>query len=375
MSEYQVAVIGAGPAGVSVALSLRDCGVRPLLIDGADDVGSSWRGRFDRLKLNTGRPFSHLPNRRYPKGTPMFPSRDEVVAHLDRHAREDGIELRLATTVNRIDRQPGGWRLRTSAGDIDASQVVVATGNQHTPTVPEWPGMEGFTGELLHSAEYRNPGPYQGKKALVVGCGSSGMEIVHDLATGGAAEAWLAVRTPPNIMLRSAPGGLSADVIAVPLYHLPIGIADAIGRAGRRANLGDLTEFGLPIPEEGVFAAVARIDKVPALVDMDVIDSIRDRSIEVVSTVASFDGDKVALEDGTRLDPDVVICATGYLRNLEPLVGHLGVLDANGKPVVQGDKPAARGLRFLGFVSRPSLIGYMAKQSKRIAKRIKRELG
>ena len=96
-------------------------------------------GRYDRLKLNTGRPFSHLPNRRYPKGTPMFPSRDEVVAHLDRHAHEDGIELRLATTVNRIDRQPGGWRLRTSAGDIDASQVVVATGNQHTPSVPEWP--------------------------------------------------------------------------------------------------------------------------------------------------------------------------------------------------------------------------------------------
>jgi cation diffusion facilitator CzcD-associated flavoprotein CzcO len=234
--------------------------------------------------------------------------------------------------------------------------------------------MEGFTGELLHSAEYRNPGPYKGKKALVVGCGSSGMEIVHDLASGEAAKAWLVMRTPPNIMLRSAPGGLSADVIAVSLYHLPIGIADAIGRAGRRANLGDLTEFGLPIPEEGVFAAVARIDKVPALVDMDVIDAIRDRSIEVVSTVASFDGDKVALADGTRLDPDVVICATGYLRSLEPLVGHLGVLDANGKPVVQGDKPAARGLRFLGFVSRPSLIGYMAKQSKRIAKRIKREL-
>jgi choline dehydrogenase-like flavoprotein len=83
-----IAVIGAGPAGVSVALSLRDRGLRPLLIDRADEVASAWRSRYDRLKLNTSRPFSHLPNRPYPKGTAMFPTRDDVVAHLDRHARE-----------------------------------------------------------------------------------------------------------------------------------------------------------------------------------------------------------------------------------------------------------------------------------------------
>ena len=374
MSEHQIAVIGAGPAGVSVALSLRDHGLRPLLIDAAHDVGSSWRGRYDRLKLNTGRPFSHLPNRPYPKGTPMFPSRDEVVAHLDRHAHEDGIELRLGTAVNRIDRELGGWRLRTSTGDIDARQVVVATGNQHTPAVPEWPGTDGFTGEMLHSCQYRNPGRTKTKRCWSSAAGSSGMEIAHDLATGGAAKAWMAVRTPPNIMLRSLPGGLSADVIALPLYHIPIRIADAIGRASRRANLGDLSEFGLPIPEEGVYAGVARLDKVPALVDMDVIDAVRDGSIEVVGTVESFDGNKVALVDGSRLDPDVVICATGYRRDLEPLVGHLGVLDANGKPLVQGEKPAAEGLRFIGFMSRPSFIGYVAKQSKRMAKRIASEL-
>ena len=63
---------------------------------------------------------------------------------------------------------------------------------------------------MLHSSEYRNPGPYQGKKVLVVGSGSSGMEIAHDLATGGAAKVWLAVRTPPNILLRSLPGGCPA---------------------------------------------------------------------------------------------------------------------------------------------------------------------
>ena len=112
MSEHQVVVIGAGPSGVAVAVSLLDCGVRPLLVDRADYVGSSWRGRYDRLKLNTGRPLSHLPSRRYPQGTSIFPTPNDVAEHLHRHAHEDGIALRLATTVNRIDpsRVAGSYR-------------------------------------------------------------------------------------------------------------------------------------------------------------------------------------------------------------------------------------------------------------------------
>ena len=304
----------------------------------------------------------------------MFPTRDDVVAHLDRHARESGIELRLATEVTRIDRRGTGWRLATSTGEINARQVVVAIGNQHTPRIPELPGADGFTGEQLHSSDYRNPRPYQGKKVLVMGSGSSGMEIAHDLAAGGAAKVWLAVRNPPNIMLRSLPGGLPGDLLSVPMYRLPVRVADAIGRRARRANLGDLSEFGLPIPDEGVFARVKRLEQVPSLVDMDVIDAVRDGSIEVVATVDSFDRDKVVLIDESRLDPNTVVLATGYLRGLEPLVGHLGVLDAKGKPVACGARPAARGLRFIGYDVRPALIGYMAKQSRRMAKRIAREL-
>ena len=94
----------------------------------------------------------------------------------------------------------------------------------------------------------------------------------------------------------------------------------------------------------------------------------------MVATVESFDGDTVVLVDGSRLDPHAVILATGFVRGLEPLVGHLGVLDSKGKPVAVGERPAATGLRFIGYDIRPSLIGYMAKQSKRMAKRIAREL-
>jgi cation diffusion facilitator CzcD-associated flavoprotein CzcO len=205
---------------------------------------------------------------------------------------------------------------------------------------------------------------------LIIGSGSSGMEIAHDLATGGAATTWLAVRTPPNIMLRSGPAGLPGDVIANPLYHVPPRLADAISRAARRRAIGDLTEFGLPVPEEGPFSRLRRLSAVPSLVDLEVIDVIRDGSIAVVPTVEAFERDAVRLVDGQRVDPDVVICATGYRRGLEPMVGHLGVLDQAGKPRAQGARPAADGLWFIGYMSRPSLIETVAKQSRRLAKQI-----
>ncbi|WP_277622301.1 NAD(P)/FAD-dependent oxidoreductase [Mycobacterium sp. IEC1808] len=372
--ERGVAVIGAGAAGVSMALSLRDRGVRPLLIDRADAVASSWRGRYDRLKLNTCKQFSHLPGRPYPKGTPVFPTRDQVVAHLERHARDDGIELRLGTEVCRIDRDSDGWLLRSTSGDIACRQVVMATGYEHTPLTPAWPGLDGFEGRVLHSSAYRNPVPYRDERVLVVGAGSSALEIVHDVATGGARKAWLAVRTAPNIMLRSLPGGLPSDLIATPLFRAPVRLADAVATLGRRLSIPDLAAYGLPKPTEGVFARGIRLGRAPAIVDRDVIDAIRDGSFEVVPTIERFDGRGVRLVDGRRLEPDTVICATGYRRGLEPVVGHLGVLDERGLPVATGETPAAAGLRFIGFQSRPGLLGYVARQSRGVARRIAAEL-
>jgi cation diffusion facilitator CzcD-associated flavoprotein CzcO len=368
-----VVVVGAGPAGVAVAVSLRDRGLRPVLIDRANQVASSWRGRYDRLKLNTGKQFSHLPRRPYPKGTPTFPTRLQVADYFDRYARQHGIELRLGTQLERIDSWSGGWRLVTSRGDIDAQQVVVATGYEHTPSVPDWPGVDGFTGDLLHSSAYRNSVPYGGRRVLVVGSGASGMEIAHDLVNGGAAKVWLAVRTPPNILLRTGPGGLPPDVIAGPLMHVPVRVADAIARFVRVQTIGDLTEFGLPVPDEGPFARAAR-NLSPTIVDMDVIDAIKDRSIEVVKSVECINDGSVSLVEGEGLRPDAIICATGYLRGLESMVGHLGVLDQQGVPRVLGPAAAADGLWFIGFVSRPSLIGHVAKRARPLAKRIAEEL-
>lgn len=368
MPYRSVVIVGAGPAGIAAALSLKDKGIRSLIVDRADTVAASWRGRYDRLRLNTGRQFSHLPGRRYPNGTPLYPTRDQVVAHLDRHAHEDGIELLLSTTVQRIDRRCPGWRLTTSNGDVDARIVVVATGYDHTPFIPNWPGT--FGGELLHSSRYRNPAPYAHRRVLVVGSGSSGMEIARDLTTGAVAKVWLSVRTPPNILPRNGPGGLPNDVVSIPLFHLPPRIADRIAAAARRRAFGDLEAFGLPVPDEGPFAKAHRLHAAPTVVDPEVIDAVRDGSVEVVGAVSALEGAKVALADGARIQPDAVICATGYRPGLHPLVGHLGVLTPAGVPVALSPLAAADGLYFHGLLSRPALIGYVAKQSRKLANRI-----
>ena len=374
MRDSQVAVVGAGPSGVATALALKEAGIRPLILDQADQVGSSWRARYDRLRLNTWRSFSHLPGRPFPKGTPTFPTRDQVIEHLERHASEDGIELQLGTRVDRIDRDDGHWSLQTSAGAIRAPQVVMAVGYEHQPFIPDWAGRESFQGSLVHSSEYRNPTSFQGKRVLVVGPGCSGMEIAHDLADGGAGKVWLSVRTPPNIVLREGPGGLPGDVLAVALLRFPARFGDAVARFGRRMDVGDLTEYGLPVPEEGVFSRMYRLGVAPAIVDKEVIEAIKTRRIEVLRAVEALDPTGAQLADGERVEPDVIICATGYRRALEPLVGHLGVLDDRGVPRAVGEKPAAEGLRFIGYVPRPGGLGYMAKEAKRAAKAIAREL-
>jgi cation diffusion facilitator CzcD-associated flavoprotein CzcO len=201
-----ILVVGGGPAGLAAAAALGRRGLRAVVPEQAGTVGAAWRGRYDRLRLNTSRLTSRLPGLRYPPGTGLFPTRDEFVAYLERYVDRHGIDLRQGVRVARIDRDGRGWRLQTSAGALRAEQVVVATGYERQPFIPPWPGRDRFAGQLLHAADYRNPVPFRGADVLVVGSGCSGMEIAYDLAEGGAGSVKLSVRTPPSIVLRSWAG-------------------------------------------------------------------------------------------------------------------------------------------------------------------------
>lgn len=376
-------VIGAGPAGLAAAARLQHRGVPVTVLEGADVLAAPWRGHHDRLRLNTSRPFSQLPGLRFPRSAGMFPDRDDMVAYLEAYAAHHGIDVLLGTPARRVDPvgpaddggQPGHrWVVRTPRGDLPASDVVVATGLLQVPFVPDWPGRDRFRGELLPAAAYRDPARFQGSDVLVVGAGCSGMEIAAELADGGAGRVRLAVRTPPNILLRSI-GGLPGDPAAMLLLRLPPRLADAPMALLRRLVVGDLTRYGLPAPTEGPFQRLARTGDAPAVVDRDVLTAIRAGRVEVVAGVTALDERGAQLADGSRADVDTVIAATGHRTGLPSLVGHLGVLDDRGRPHAAATGRAADGLWFIGYRPGPGQIGAVGRQAGRLATAIDRQTG
>ncbi|MGW1428535.1 flavin-containing monooxygenase [Streptomyces sp. NPDC002431] len=373
--DRPVYVVGGGPGGLAVAASLRELGVRAVVLEKSGRVGSSWRGHYDRLHLHTTRRRSALPGLAMPRRFGRWVSRDDMVRYLDKYADHHELEVVTGVEVSRIDRAPDGrdWQLTATGGRVLTGRaVVVATGFNHTPRVPEWPGLDTFDGDLIHASEYRDPAPYAGKDVLVVGIGNTGAEIAVDLVEGGAERVRIAVRTVPHIVRRST-AGWPAQSTAVLVRRLPVRLVDRAARLMGRISVPDLAAYGLPRPDTGLYSRV-RDGAIPVQ-DVGLIDAVKRGLVVPVAAVESFDGDAVVLADGERITPDAVIAATGYRRGLEGLVGHLGVLDARGRPTVHGARSPkqAPGLHFTGFTNPISgMLRELALDARKIAKRIAR---
>ncbi|MET7308082.1 NAD(P)/FAD-dependent oxidoreductase [Streptomyces sp. NPDC005571] len=373
-----VYVVGGGPGGLAAAAALREHGVRAVVLEKSGSVGASWRGHYDRLHLHTTRRWSALPGLAMPRRFGRWVSRDHVVRYLEKYVEHHELEVVTGVEVTRIDRAADGtgWQLTATGGRVLTGRaVVVATGYNHTPRIPDWAGRDTFAGELVHARDYRNPAPYAGKDVLVVGIGNTGAEIAVDLVEGGASRVRIAVRTVPHIVRRST-AGWPAQATGILVRRLPVRPVDRAGRLMAKAAVPDLAEQGLPRPETGLYSRVK--DGAIPVQDVGLIDAVRGGRVVPVATVESFDKDAVVLADGTRITPDAVIAATGYRRALEPLVGHLDVLDARGRPVVHGSRTPkhAPGLYFTGFTNPISgMFREMALDARKIARKLAKDTG
>src|SRR3954467_3482101 len=347
MRNADIVVIGAGPAGLAVSASLRRAALPHLVLERAADVGSSWKGHYDRLHLHTVKKYSGLPFSPWPRHIPRYPSRAAMVSYLEQYAEQHHIAPRFGVEVQRVTRGTNHFIIDTTAGQLDSQFVVVATGYNGEAKRPDFPGLGRFTGMVVHSQTYRNPAAYRGKRTLVVGAGNSGAEIALDLAEHGVNVA-MVVRGPVHVVPRDVLGRPSQQT-SVLLSRLPAGLRDALVSPVLRLAVGDLSRWGIVRPTLGPHRLIESTGRIPML-DIGTIAHVKAGRIQVVPGVQEVQPDRVCFVDGRTLAFDAIILATGYRPALERLIdGFASISDERGRPHRFGAETAIPGLFFVGF--------------------------
>ena len=233
--RYRVVIVGAGPAGLATSAELKQRGIGHVVLERGDAPGHTWMNLYDSLTLHTGKHLSTLPGLSFDRSVPIFPSRADFVAYLHRYAEMCELPIETGRSVSSVARDGDGWVVRTETGDVMADAVVMATGIVSAPRMPEVPGRERFGGRVMHSAQYRRPAGYRGRRVLVVGVGNSGGEIASELANAGA-RVTVAVRSGANVV-PLALAGIPIQYLAFAMRGLPMGARRRIAHtmANRRA--------------------------------------------------------------------------------------------------------------------------------------------
>lgn len=307
-----VIIVGAGPAGLATAASLKRRGIPYRLLERGDSLGYSWVNLYDSLRLHTGKHLSHLPGYRFAAGTALFPSREEFVRYLRDYARHFGIVVETGKEVIAATKAGTSWRVTAADGEWhEASSLVMSTGIIANPKVPSVPGRSRFRGRVLHSVEYRRPNEFIGRRVLVVGVGNSGGEIGTELARAGA-HVTLLVRSGANVVPLML-AGLPIQYVAYVMRRLP--------RAARERIIGRVQRImekkhGPPVLPRPSHSA---LDAIP-LIGFHLVDTIREGLIEVRHAgLSELTETGARFSDGSEADFDVILLATGFAPALAPL--------------------------------------------------------
>ncbi len=369
MVSTDAIIVGAGPAGLSCAATMRQLGLKVLVLDKAGMVAPVWRRHYDRLHLHTDRGHSGLPGMAMPRTYPRYPSRAQVVDYLESYAAHFDLHPIFNCAVRNVRREGSAWFADTVREQFAARVVVIATGWADFPYRPNWPGLDGYHGPIVHSSEYRNPAAYMGKRVLVVGFGNSGGEIALDLAEAGV-DVSLSVRGPVQILPRELLG-LPILTWAIAQAPLPARVADFINAPAIRLAVGSLGKLGLKVARKGPRRMIEEDRRVP-LLDVGTLARIRDGSIKVRGDIARLTGEGVVFVDSPAEPFDSLILATGFRPDLRQLLPNTrGVFDAHGMPLVTGQATAEPGLFFCGLIASPTgqlrEIGIEARRIAQIA--------
>jgi putative flavoprotein involved in K+ transport len=340
--QYDVAVIGAGQAGLTMGYELTQQGRSFVILEGADSVGSAWRARWDSLTLFTPRRHDGLPGLEFPGDPDGYPGRDEMVAYLETYAQTFELPVRTGSAVRSVRGNDGGFTLDLQdGGRVEADQVVVATGPFQIPRVPEFAADLDPKVFQTHSVGYRNPGELPDGPVVVVGGGNTGFQIAQELAASHDTHLAVGSRQTP------LPQRLGGRDIFWWLGRLGILEKNVDTRLGRRLSTRDTLIGSSP-------------------------RTAKRAGVVMHGRAVGASGRTVVFEDGSTLDVASAIWASGYRFDHSWI--ELPIADEKGKLVHRRGVTDVPGLYFLGLpwqhTRGSALVGWVKDDARFIAERI-----
>jgi putative flavoprotein involved in K+ transport len=339
--RFHVAVIGGGQAGLAMGHFLARQGRRFVILEAGDAVGSAWRSRWDSLVLFTPRRYDGLPGLAFPGDPDGYPTRDEVIAYLERYAAAFELPIELGSAVRLLTKEDERFFLDLDGRRIQADQVVVATGPFQVPLVPPLAAQLAPDLFQAHGAAYRRPADVPDGTVVVVGGGNTGFQIAKELSATH--------RVYLSIGSRQTP--LPQTFLGRDLFWwlTRTGLIEKTveSRIGRRARHRD-TLIGSSSRE------------------------VRRHGVDVKPRTAAASGRTVSFADGSELDVDAVIWATGYRPDYSWI--ELPVLDEHGQARHRRGVTDVPGLFFLGLTWQhtrgSALLGWVKDDAEFLAGRI-----
>ncbi|MEU1553679.1 NAD(P)/FAD-dependent oxidoreductase [Streptomyces scabiei] len=317
MSEHQddTCVIGAGPAGLAVARALAERDLPYTHIERHTGPGGLWdidnpgSPMYESAHFISSRTLSGFGGYPMPDHFADYPPHRQILSYLTSFADAYGLRDRIefGTEVRGVDKTADGrWTVtRTDGRTSTHRQVVVCTGAQWHPNVPEIPGR--FGGEIRHTVTYRGSAELQGRRVLVVGAGNSGLDIACDAARS-ADHAAISMRRgywfiPKHLF------GRPVDTIAAGGPHLPMWLQQKLFGGLLRLLNGDPRRLGLQKPDHKLF------ETHPAL-NSQLIHHLQHGDITARPGIAHTEGRTVRFTDGTSDEFDLILLATGYVHRV-----------------------------------------------------------
>ena len=339
--RVDVVVIGAGQAGLAIGYFLARAGRRFLIVDGADSIAAAWRSRWDSLVLFTPRRYDSLPGLAFAGDPDGYPTRDEVIAYLEQYAAAFELPVELDNAVRSLDADGGRFVVALEDRQIEADQVVVATGPFQLPRVPAL-GHE-LAPDLFqtHSTGYRHPSDVPEGTVLVVGGGNTGFQIAKELAATHTVHLAVGSRQmplPQRFLGRDLFWWLTKTRLLTKTIE---------SRLGRRLRDRDTL-----------------IGSSPRQLKRD--------GVELKPRAIAASGRTVSFADGSELDVDAVIWATGYRPNHSWI--NPPIADPNGGVRHRRGVTDVPGLYFLGLswqhTRGSALLGWVKHDAEFIAEQI-----